>query len=55
MPVIEYDSYKQKLGAMGPELEKLAAALDLESARGEIAKREGAAPDQAAAEQGGEV
>ena len=45
MPVIEYDSYKQKLGAMGPELEKLAAALDLESARGEIAKLEAQAAE----------
>ena len=30
MPIIEYDTYKQKLGAMGPKLETLAAALDLE-------------------------
>ena len=45
MPVIEYDSYKQKLGAMGPELEKLAAALDLESARAEIAKLEAQAAE----------
>ena len=35
MPVIEYDGYKQKLGAMGPRLETLAAALDLEGARRE--------------------
>ena len=28
MPIIEYDAYKQKLGAIGPRLEKLAAALD---------------------------
>ena len=40
MPIIEYDSYKQKLGAMEPELEKLAAALDLENAKKEIAKLE---------------
>ena len=35
MPIIEYDAYKQKLGAIGPRLEKLAAALDLEGARRE--------------------
>ena len=35
MPIIEYDTYKQKLGAMGPTLETLAAALDLEGARRE--------------------
>ena len=40
MPIIEYDTYKQKLGAMEPELEKLAAALDLENAKKEIAKLE---------------
>ena len=40
MPIIEYDTYKQKLGAMEPELEKLAAALDLENAKAEIAKLE---------------
>ena len=40
MPIIEYDSYKQKLGAMEPELEKLAAALDLENAKKEISKLE---------------
>ena len=28
MPIIEYDAYKQKLGAIGPRLEKLAAALE---------------------------
>ena len=36
MPIIEYDTYKQKLGAMGPKLETLAAALDLEGARREV-------------------
>ena len=40
MPIIEYDTYKQKLGAMEPELEKLAAALDLENAKKEIARLE---------------
>ena len=45
MPVIEYDSYKQKLGAMEPELTKLAAALDLENARGELAKLEAQAAE----------
>ena len=36
MPIIEYDTYKQKLGAMGPKLETLAAALDLEGAEREL-------------------
>ncbi len=40
MAVIEYDVYKQKLGAMGPALEKLAAALDLDSARLEVERLE---------------
>ena len=40
MPIIEYDAYKQKLAAMGPALTKLAAALDLDSARHEIARLE---------------
>ena len=40
MPIIEYDTYKQKLGAMEPELTKLAAALDLDNAKAEIAKLE---------------
>ena len=35
MPIIEYDTYKQKLTAIGPRLEKLAAALDMEGARRE--------------------
>ncbi len=34
MAMIEYDEYKQKLTAMGPELDKLAAALDMDRARG---------------------
>ena len=29
MPIIEYDTYKQKLGALEPRLDTLAAALDL--------------------------
>lgn len=33
MPIIEYDTYKQKLAAMEPVLEQLAAAHDLEGAR----------------------
>ncbi len=36
MPIIEYDSYKQKLGALEPELHKLAAALDLDTVRREV-------------------
>ena len=36
MPIIEYDSYKQKLGALEPELKKLAAALDLDTVRREV-------------------
>ena len=40
MPIIEYDTYKQKLGAMEPELDKLAAALDLDNAKAEIARLE---------------
>ena len=40
MPIIEYDAYKQKLGAIGPRLEKLAAALDLEGARREVEELE---------------
>ena len=35
MALIEYDEYKQRLGALGPELEKLGAALDIDSARRE--------------------
>ena len=40
MPIIEYDTYKQKLQAMEPELNQLAAALDLDNAREEIKKLE---------------
>ena len=40
MPIIEYDAYKQKLGAMEPELQKLAAALDLDSVRMEVSRLE---------------
>ena len=40
MPIIEYDAYKQKLGAIGPRLEKLAAAVDLEGARREVEELE---------------
>jgi len=40
MPIIEYDIYKQKLGAIGPRLETLAAALDLEGARREVEELE---------------
>ena len=40
MPIIEYDTYKQKLGAMAPQLTKLAAALDLEGARREVEELE---------------
>ncbi len=40
MPIIEYDAYKQKLSAMEPELQKLSAALNLDSARHEIARLE---------------
>ena len=36
MAMIEYDEYKQKLTAMGPELDKLAAALDMDRARAEL-------------------
>ena len=44
MPIIEYDTYKQKLGAMGPKLETLAAALDLEGARRRSWRRKPATP-----------
>ena len=40
MPIIEYDAYKQKLGAVGPRLERLAAALDIEGARREVEELE---------------
>ena len=45
MPLIEYDVYKQKLTAIGPRLEKLAAALDLEGARREVEELEEKAGD----------
>ena len=35
MALIEYDEYKQRLSALGPELVKLGAALDIDSARRE--------------------
>ena len=35
MALIEYDVYKQKLRDLGPELEKLSAALDMDSAKQE--------------------
>ena len=37
---IEYDEYKQRLRDLGPELEKLSAALDMDSARAEARKLE---------------
>ena len=40
MPIIEYDTYKQKLSALGPQLTKLATALDLEGARREVEELE---------------
>ncbi len=40
MALIEYDEYRQKLRDMGPELEKLSAALDLEGARAEVRRLE---------------
>ena len=40
MALIEYDEYKQRLRALGPELEKLSAALDMDSARAEARKLE---------------
>lgn len=40
MALIEYDEYKQKLTALGPELDKLSAALDIEGARNEAKKLE---------------
>ena len=40
MALIEYDVYKQKLRDMEPELEKLSAALDIESAKQEAARLE---------------
>ena len=40
MALIEYDVYKQKLRDIGPELDKLSAALDIESAKQEAARLE---------------
>ena len=40
MALIEYDVYKQKLRDLGPELDKLSAALDIESAKQETARLE---------------
>ena len=40
MALIEYDVYKQKLRDLGPELDKLSAALDIESAKQEAARLE---------------
>ena len=40
MALIEYDVYKQKLRDLGPELEKISAALDIESAKQEAARLE---------------
>ena len=40
MALIEYDEYKQRLRDLGPELEKLSAALDMDSARAEARKLE---------------
>ena len=40
MALIEYDAYKQKLRELAPELEKLSAALGIESARQEAARLE---------------
>ena len=40
MALIEYDLYKQKLRELEPELDKLAAALDIDSARQEAERLE---------------
>ena len=40
MALIEYDVYKQKLRDLGPELDKLSAALYIESAKQEAARLE---------------
>ena len=40
MALIEYDSYKQKLRDLEPELEKLSAALDIDAARQEAERLE---------------
>ena len=38
MALIEYDVYKQKLRDLGPELDKLSAALDMENSKQEAAR-----------------
>ena len=40
MALIEYDVYKQKLRDMEPELQKISAALDIESAKQETERLE---------------
>ena len=40
MALIEYDAYRQKLRDLRPELEKLSAALDIDTARQEAARLE---------------
>ena len=40
MALIEYDVYKQRLRDLGPELDKLSAALDIASAKQEAARLE---------------
>ena len=40
MALIEYDEYKQRLRDLGPELQKLSAALDVDSARQEAQRLE---------------
>jgi len=40
MALIEYDEYKQKLRDLEPELQKLSAALDIDSARAEASRLE---------------
>ena len=45
MPIIEYDEYKQKLGALEPQLSKLAVALDLDNAAREVEELEEKASD----------
>ena len=46
MALIEYDSYKQKLRDLEPELEKLSAALDIESAKQEASRLEAETAEQ---------
>ena len=40
MALIEYDVYKQKLRDLGPELDKITAALDIDTAKQEAARLE---------------